>query len=89
MGIPNPGAERQQLESPGSRTGAGHRQADPVAQDQEAQHPATKGRRQILQVKQRSARHPALARHNPNRLSNNSFSESKACRFQNCDIRAL
>jgi len=88
-GIPHTGPEGQQLESPGSRTGAGHRQADPVAQDQTAQHPAAQGRRQILPIKDRPARRALLARPEPNRLSDHPFSESKVCRFPNRDIRRV
>jgi len=89
MGIPHPGPEGQQLESPGRRTGAGHRQADAVAQDQAAQHPAAQGRRQILPVKNRPAQRAPLARPTPNRLSDHPFSESKACRLQDFDIRRV
>jgi len=88
-GIPHPGPEGQQLESPGRRAGAGHRKADAVAKDQTAQHPAAQGRRQILPVKNRPARQAPLARRPQNRLSNNPFSESKARRLQDFDIRRV
>jgi len=88
-GIPHPGPEGQQLEPPGSRTGAGHRKADPVAKDQTAQHPAPQRRRQILPIKDRPARRALLARPEPNRLSDHPFSESKVCRFPNRDIRRV
>jgi len=66
-GVPCAGAEGQQLESRGSRPGAGHRQADPVAQDQEDQYPAAQARRQIRQIKKRPERRVLLARHPPNK----------------------
>jgi len=88
-GIPPPGAEGQQLEPPGCRAGTGHRQADAVAEDQTAQHPAAEARRQILPVKDRPGERARLARHRAGRRSNNPSSGSKACRFQNCDIGAL
>ena len=85
-GVPCAGAEGQQLESPGSRTGAGRLQADPVAEDQTAQHPAAQARWQILKIKNRSARRALLARPTPNRLSDNPFTEPKSCRLQTLSI---